>query len=146
MTTVIDIAPGAAPDHLQGEIDRLSATGGGRIRLLPGDHICGALQLRSDIDLHLEEGAVLAPLPDHALYGANVSAIRVEGSDRCMIFGQNLENVSITGRGTIDGGGRHFVAGDDTEAGVYIPLEPRLRTVVLEECRNVRIEQLTLRE
>ena len=146
MTTVIDIAPGAASHHLQDEIDKLHASGGGRIRLLPGNHVCGPLQLRSNIDLHLEQDAVLAPLPDHALYAANMSIIRVEGSDRCMILGRQLENVSITGLGTIDGGGRHFVAGADTEAGVHIPLEPRLRTVVLEECRNVRVAQLTLRE
>jgi polygalacturonase len=146
MTIVINIAPGSAPDHLQGEIDKLSAAGGGQVRLLPGQHVCGPLQLKSDIDLHLEDGAVLSPVPDHALYEANISTMRVEGSERCMILGQNLENVSITGLGTIDGGGSHFVAGDDAEAGVYIPLEPRLRTVVLEESSNVRIEQLTLRE
>lgn len=146
MTTVIDIAPGAALDRLQAEIDSLSAKGGGQIRLLPGTHVCGPLQLKSNIDLHLEAGAVLTPLPDHALYAVNTSRIQVEGSDRCMILGQDLGNVAITGLGTIDGGGRHFVIGDDVKAGVYIPLEPRLRTVVLENCRSVRIAQLTLRE
>ncbi|MDV3253707.1 glycoside hydrolase family 28 protein [Devosia sp. BK] len=146
MTTIIDIPPGAAHNHLQAEIDKLSYIGGGQIRLLPGQHVCGPLQLRSNIDLHLEAGAVLAPLPDHALYANNTSRIRVEGSDRCMIIGQNLDNVAVTGIGTIDGGGRHFVIGDDVEAGVYIPFEPRLRTVVLENCRHVRIAQLTLRE
>lgn len=146
MMSTTRIVPNTGPDRLQAEIDALSSAGGGRVALAAGNHICGPLQLRSNIDLHLEADAVLSPLPDHGLYASNTSSIPVEGSDRCMIHAVGVENVSISGPGIIDGGGRHFIVGDDVEAGVYIPLEPRLRTVVFEKCRNVRIEAVTLRE
>ena len=48
----------AAEFAIQGEIDRVAAEGGGRVAVPPGEHLTdGPIRLRSNIELHLEEGA-----------------------------------------------------------------------------------------
>lgn len=45
--------------RLQDEIDRVAQTGGGRVTVTNGVHPCGTLYLKSNVELHLEEGAEL---------------------------------------------------------------------------------------
>lgn len=46
-------------DAIQRLIDRASAEGGGRVIVPEGTFLTGGLQLKSNVDLHLEKGAVL---------------------------------------------------------------------------------------
>ena len=96
-----------ATTWIQAAIDQADAAGGGRVVIPAGYHRTGALRLRSGIDLHLEAGAVLAFVADPALYP--VVNARWEGAleevySPCL-YAQNATDVSITGLGTIDGGG-----------------------------------------
>lgn len=75
-------------------------------------HICGPIHLVSHLELHLEEGAVLQ-FDDDPSYYLPAVATSWEGSF-CynyspFIYGKDLDDVSITGPGTIDGNaGRSF--------------------------------------
>lgn len=85
----------------------LSEKGGGRLVVPPGIWLTGPIRLRSKIDLHLERGAVIQFSRDFHLYPLTVFDIKGEKSIESMspIFGQDLEDVAITGDGIIDGGG-----------------------------------------
>ncbi|WP_018238362.1 glycoside hydrolase family 28 protein [Ensifer sp. BR816] len=127
---------------IQSAIDRASARGGGRVSLLAGEHVAAGLVLKSDVELHLAEGALLRPIPDYQAYRDAIVSVIAEKSDRGMIVAREAENVQITGPGRIEAGGEHFIIGDDTDVGTFIPAEFRPRVVVFEGCRNVGFDGL----
>ena len=88
-------------------IAKASADGGGRVVLSPGVwRSNGPIHLQSRIELHLERGAHLlfSPDPQHYL---PVVETRWEGtrvlSYSPLIYARDVEDVAITGPGTIDG-------------------------------------------
>jgi polygalacturonase len=87
---------------IQNAIDSTAKSGGGTVYVPPGVFITGTLQLRSNVNLHLESGAVLKGSPNLADYFLN-------GKKVGLLFTQDVENVSITGSGTIDGNGDSFM-------------------------------------
>jgi polygalacturonase len=92
---------------IQRQIDALNRLGGGRVIIPPGTWtIAGPLRLTSNIDLHLEEGAVLLFSDDPDDYLPSVLT-RWEGTEvfgySPFIYAYHAHNVAITGRGTISG-------------------------------------------
>jgi polygalacturonase len=87
-------------------IDACRAAGGGRIVVPSGRFLTGAVRLRSNVELHLAEGAVLAFLTDPSAYLPLVLT-RFEGTELMnyspFIYALDETNVAITGRGTLDG-------------------------------------------
>jgi hypothetical protein len=88
-------------------IEKASAAGGGRVVLAKGTwRSDGPIHLKSRIDLHLEEGATLLFSPDPAHY-LPVVKTRWEGTEVLgyspLIYARDVEDVAITGPGTIDG-------------------------------------------
>jgi len=88
-------------------IAKASAEGGGRVVLSPGVwRSNGPIHLASRIELHLERGAHLLFSPDPELY-LPVVETRWEGtrvlSYSPLIYARDVEDVAITGPGTIDG-------------------------------------------
>ncbi len=88
-------------------IDKCYTNGGGQVIIPKGIWYTSPIELKSNIDLHLERGAVLlfsGNPDDYPLIYTNF-----EGYDmyRCKspIYGKNSENIAITGQGIIDGGG-----------------------------------------
>lgn len=149
MTTVRDSlvhpVPGDATLNVQAQIDAVSHAGGGRVTLLAGRHVTSGLRLKNGVELHLAENAVLAPLPDYEAYRSTSVEVVAEGSDRGMIVATQAENIAITGPGTIEAGGGHFIASDDKAMGTWVPAALRPRVVVFEGCRDIRIENLHVR-
>jgi polygalacturonase len=79
---------------IQKAIDTASANGGGQVLLPAGKtFLSGSLTLKSNVDLHLANGAILKGSPNWRDY-------LPAGS---FIFAKNAANISITGNGTIDG-------------------------------------------
>jgi polygalacturonase len=81
--------------------------GGGELIIPPGIWLTGPIRLRSNVNLHLERGALLQFSGDFKLYPLEVIDVKGEKEVDSIspIFGLNLENVAITGEGIIDGGG-----------------------------------------
>ncbi|MFT3992247.1 MAG: glycoside hydrolase family 28 protein [Luteolibacter sp.] len=98
--------PGSdATDAIRKAINACHAAGGGRVVIPEGVFLTGAVHLKSNVNLHISEGATLKFDPDPAKYP--IVYTRWEGVE-CMnyspliySFGQN--NVAITGKGTLDG-------------------------------------------
>lgn len=88
-------------------IDALSAKGGGMLVVPAGVWFTGPVVLKSNINLHLNKGALILFSGDFNLYPLIATSFEGLDTKRCQspISGTNLENVAITGEGTIDGSG-----------------------------------------
>ncbi len=87
-------------------IETCSAQGGGTVVIPEGTYYTGPITLKSNVNLHLEAGAVLRFDTDQRLYFPAVLT-RWEGIDcynaRPLIYAHGAHNIAITGQGTIDG-------------------------------------------
>lgn len=86
-------------------IEACNAAGGGRVVVPKGKFLTGAIYLKSNVNLHLQDGAVIVFSQDTKDYPLVLS--RWEGMD-CMnysaqIYAYKETNIAITGTGTIDG-------------------------------------------
>ncbi len=88
-------------------IASLSQKGGGELIVPPGLWLTGPIRLCSNLNLHLERGALIEFSGDFNLYPLTVIDMKGEKAvdSTSPIFGQSLDNVAITGDGIIDGGG-----------------------------------------
>ncbi len=82
------------------------AAGGGRVLVPKGRFLTGAIHLLGGVELHVDEGAVLAFSRDPRRYLPAVFT-RWEGVELMnyspFIYALDQQNVAITGRGTLDG-------------------------------------------
>lgn len=138
-------------------IEKVASSGGGVVYFSPGVYLSGTVMLRSRITLYLEAGAVLrgservsdyAPQP-----GPNANS---DAGQRHLIFGRDLEDVTLCGPGCIDGQGPKFwessnrlpVPKEDhwKDVATY-DFKPKARVSPMLElvaCRRLRIEQLRI--
>ncbi|MGA2139890.1 MAG: glycoside hydrolase family 28 protein [Verrucomicrobiia bacterium] len=88
-------------------MNSLTRRGGGKLVVPPGIWLTGPIHLQSNIELHLNAGALVQFTPDFKQYPLAIFDVKGEKEidSTSPISGQNLENVAITGRGIIDGGG-----------------------------------------
>jgi polygalacturonase len=146
---------------IQNAIDSLAERGGGSICIPPGVFLTGTLQLRSNIDLHLERGAVLKGSP-------NLQDYMLNGKTVGLLFTQDARNVSITGLGTLDGNGDSFMELDKpkrlehagvtwtrqrerfrlVESGVgdgpAVPKDRPFQMIIFSDCRNVTVRDVLI--
>lgn len=94
-------------DAFKNSIDALSKKGGGKLIVPAGVWFTGPIVLKSNINLHLEKGALILFSSDFNLYPLVNTIFEGLETRRCQspISGRNIENVAITGEGTIDGSG-----------------------------------------
>lgn len=90
-------------------IDALAAKGGGTLVVPAGIWLTGPIVLKSNINLHLEDKAIILFSEDKSLYPIVETSFEGLDTRRCQspISGRDLENIAITGSGAIDGNG-HF--------------------------------------
>jgi polygalacturonase len=89
-------------------IEACTKAGGGRVVVPAGMWLTGAIELKSNLDLHLEKGAVIQFSEDYDDYPLIQSTWEGRPRVQCMspLYGLNLENIAITGEGIIDGAGQ----------------------------------------
>src|SRR5690606_33705431 len=93
---------------IQAALDECADAGGGKVVIPAGVWRTGPLSLRSRLNLHLEQGALLLFEPDPAQYPLISSFFEGSKAIRCQspLDGEGLHDVAITGEGIIDGGGQ----------------------------------------
>ena len=95
---------------IQKAIDACAAAGGGVVYLPPGEYTTGGLVLRSHIRICLESGCTLFASDDPKAYGL------LGTPDTAAVFqGEDVENITIEGRGVVDGQHKFFWRDDNTE-------------------------------
>lgn len=130
---------------IQKAIDQAYSNGGGQVVLEPGIYPSGTLHLRSNIELHLQPGAIIQGLPDWQKYEdfchPELNIVTPENSQKCLIACADSENVFITGHGKIDGQGLQFFDRNIPAGTTFSkPLFPRPRIMQFFHCRNILIE------
>ncbi|MEF2964947.1 glycoside hydrolase family 28 protein [Paenibacillus sp. M1] len=133
-----------ATDAIQSAIDAASAAGGGTVFVPAGTFLTGGIRMKSHIELNLSPGAVLSFSTNPEHYPAVTS--RWEGVlqqvHMSCIFGQDLENVAVTGSGTLDGNGQPWW---DKKRNAPEKLEiPRPKLISFDSCRRVLLRDLRL--
>jgi polygalacturonase len=105
---------GAVPDGstfntkaIADAIDEIQKKGGGRVIIPRGIWFTGPITLKSNINLHTEEGALIVFSKNFDDYPLIETSFEGLNTFRCTspINGRNLENVAITGKGVFDGSG-----------------------------------------
>ena len=126
---------------MQAAIDACARFGGGTVCVPAGRYLVGTLFFRDHVTLHLDTGATLLGSQDPADYP--VTSNRWEGMEQPtyapLIAGNRLENIAITGRGTIDGQGESWWQAFNKKTLAH----PRPRLIGFADCHNVLIEGIT---
>ncbi|UKM64981.1 glycoside hydrolase family 28 protein [Flavobacteriaceae bacterium GSB9] len=91
---------------VQNAIDSLTETGGGTVIIPKGEWYTGRISLKSNVNLHIEEGATLRFSTDIKDYlpvvFTRVESLEVMALGSC-IYANGQENIAITGKGKLIG-------------------------------------------
>lgn len=133
-------------------IEAANKVGGGQVVLPAGIYLCGSIRLKSNVDLHLMAGAKILAAP--AEMKAYDESEKWEGPQyqdgghtffhNSLIWAEGADNISITGRGTIDGLG---LTKKDTEKAGNVQggsIGTGDKAIALKLCRNVLIRDITI--
>ena len=127
---------------IQKAIDACAADGGGTVYCGPGAWLTGTITLKSHVSLYLDNGSTLCGstnLADYPPWHPRLRSYTDNYVEQSLIAGEDLEQVGIFGRGTIDGNGQAFqVKGGATRFG-------RPYVIRLVNCTNVMVEGIALR-
>jgi len=140
---------------IQKAIDTCAEAGGGMVYLPPGEYTAGTLHLRSHVRFHIEAGATLYSSRKREDYDAR------EESRAALFYGEDLQNITLEGRGTVDGQAEYeWKVQDFDDRYIKENLDEFLKTgkqpmrpfpkkdcygrlVLLLRCTDVRIEGLS---
>lgn len=154
-------------DAIHNAIEAAHQAGGGRVLIPEGDWFTGPIHLKSNINLHVAEGATVYFSTDKEDY-LPVVRQRHEGVEAYnyspMIYAFKLNNVAVTGKGTLDGQGDHWWEwaegkdyGDRTEV-TKVPLSRRAygkgaglegmrpNFMIFWKSENILVEGITLKD
>lgn len=135
---------------IQYAVDYVNARGGGRLIFTEGKYLTGTFYLKSNVTLHIEKNAVIL--------GSNNPFDYVKDAYlrwTAMIFAVKQENIGISGEGVIDGRGFQTACNMCDYIHKTLVEDPlkydrpnesnRPENIYFRECRNVRIEGVTLK-
>jgi polygalacturonase len=143
--------------QIQNAIDKCFRDGGGMVYVPQGKYLTGTINLRSNVEFHLEKGAVITASTDLKQYQKH------NEHPAGVFYTEDSENVSITGQGKIFGQGIEFMYSDSAKAirgevnkyirqkydfrkvesgigdGPLMPKERYHQMIIFSNCRNVRL-------
>jgi polygalacturonase len=147
-------------------IEAAAGAGGGLVVFPAGTYLCFSIRLKSMVHLHLEQGSAIiaadSPLPgqetgyhggvyDAAEPNTAWDAYQDYGHNHwhnSLIWGEDLNDVSITGPGLIWGKGLSFGAGRAARGDypIYRAEQPGVgnKAIALKNCRNVLLRDFSM--
>ncbi len=133
---------------IQKAIDQCHAAGGGKVYLHNGRFLSGTLYLKSNVTLHIEAGAVLLGSDNADDYPNAASVYPTYVSDtmtsKAFIYAENVKNIAIEGRGTIDGRGDLIDKRGLKDAYLFPSFMYRPRIIHIRGSEKVRVKDITL--
>jgi polygalacturonase len=149
---------------IQAAIDAANEAKGGEIIFPKGTFLSGSIEIKSEVNIFLEDGAVLLGSTNPNDYkaleteGRPVSPKSDDNSQLALILAHNANNISLSGKGLIDGQGRALALNIDSLYHSGILKDPNYNTKNLRpsetvrpklfrfsECRQVKISDLTIK-
>lgn len=140
-------ADGVTPDTalFQQALDELAEAGGGTLVVDHGRYALGGLRIGSNPCLWLSPGAELIVSENGDDFTQAVALSQAECSHRAFLYALDAQNVSICGGGEIYGSADGWFSRDVDAMGYRQPVKRRPRIILLENCRGVRLENITVR-
>lgn len=132
---------------IQRAIDNCSQAGGGSVIFPSGKtFMAGPLRMASNVNLYLQPNSMLIANPDESIY--TISAFGANRGEGMMwLYGQDIENFSISGTGRIDGNAVAFMGAeldDSYELKPVTDFDPRSHVLTLINARKVNIKDVTI--
>ncbi len=145
---------GAIPDGktlnttaIQSAIDNCFAKGGGKVIVPKGTFLTGTIVLKTGVNLHFTEGAILL--------GSSRREDYQKHDWYALILAKSQKNIKITGSGVIDGQGK-LLAEDVTrlwKSGVLKNVKPhnrpdenhRPQIIEMTDCQGITLENVTIK-
>lgn len=121
-------ATGVKSDNAQGAIqkaiDACGKAGGGMVYLPPGEYTSGTLFLRSHVRFHIEGGATLFASKDMTLFNGTPKPDKA-----ALFFADHVEDITLEGRGTVNGQGAYIWKIDDLNDPLVRPAKDLMRSL-----------------
>ncbi len=147
---------------IQAAVDACAKAGGGKVVVPAGKFLTGPIMLKSNMEFEVMAGGILMGSANFEDYPTMQG--RWEGVERTifasLLTGEGLENISITGHGTLDGQGALWwdahrktlamrrtmgLVDREPENPAGAPLKwPRPRMIYLSKSKNILVRGLTL--
>jgi polygalacturonase len=136
-------------NSIQSAIDFINANGGGRLVFYVGRYLTGTINLKSNVTIQLEEGAILVG-------STNPFDYEHMNGWTALIFAHDQQNIGITGKGIIDGQG--FIVATNLVNLIHCgvvkdplkydrPSETiRPLNIYFRGCKNITIRGITLKD
>lgn len=125
-------------------IQACAAQGGGTVVVPAGTFLTGTIRLQSHVDLHLDQEAIIkgvSKLEEYQPYIPTKEMGEYDNADkynwnRALILGTGVEDVTISGPGTIDGDHVPDSNGEENMRGPH--------TILFGESRNITLSGITI--
>ena len=149
-------------ESIQKAIDDCHKNGGGCVLVPAGKYVSGTFYLKDNVELHLEQGALVKASPnindynDEDAYPQNFGCLAENWLGKHLVIALECKNVAITGFGVIDGNGEFFIEDmrPDCYHGYYgwrngllkcryPEIQRPGQLICFIECENVVVENIT---
>lgn len=129
---------------IQAAVDSCNKNGGGRVVIPTGTWLSGTILMKDNVELHLAHGSTLLGSKRHHDYPRQPTpkfrSLKDIGGFYALLYAEGVNNIAVTGSGTIDGQGKYqeprYGKGDQ---------DGRPRNIVFVSCRDIRIEGIRMR-
>lgn len=136
-------------EDIQAAIDKVYSKGGGKVVVPPGEYRVGSIQLRSNVELHLEKGAHLIgsdKSEDYYSFPLDICSIRPEESSKVLLYAYDAHNITVSGEGIIDGQGPAFFDKKLVKGYYSKPPVERPRMVQFVRCEGIHLSGVTFKD
>lgn len=148
-----------ATNAIQKAIDACFEDGGGIVYFPPGDYLSSTIELKDNVTLHIEAGAILYATRDEINYTMEIK----DSKFPVLIYAYQAKNIGISGKGTIHGQAQRkyepleqvdafidTITENARDAGVemkmYYRIPPHTFMVFFNDCENITIEDVSMIE
>ncbi len=129
-------------DSINKAIDECNKYGGGLVVVPSGSYIATSIVMKSNVTLYINGGATISFIPNCELYpvvDSGWEGVRVSSYRSC-IYAKDAENISITGKGKLEGNGKYWW--DIFRSKELKHTRPKM--ICVDYCKNVLIEGITI--
>ncbi|WP_432712898.1 glycoside hydrolase family 28 protein [Pedobacter sp.] len=129
-------------NSIQKAVNYIHEKGGGTLRFYVGRYLTGTIELKSNVTILLEEGAVIVG-------STNIYDYNIDVANTALFYAKGVSNIGIKGKGVIDGRGREVAYDllDQIHKGLIVddikydrPTNRRPKAIYFRECKQVNID------